>query len=118
MHQWILIQRSHQYVQEILTSAVQGLSPSDLSEGKAKFMTMTTRSLLKKQFAKNMPPMLAGRLKLKSISFQIKRLQSDEHHWLGKDKPLIQPIITCQAELSAYQGNAVTICHSLEYIVQ
>ncbi|MEA4888785.1 MAG: hypothetical protein VB070_04915 [Clostridiaceae bacterium] len=118
IHQWVLVQRSHQYVQEILASAVHGLSPSDLSEGKAKFMTMTTRNSLRNQFNENMPPMLAGRLSLKSISFKIKRLQSDEHHWLGKNQPLIQPIIVCQAELSDYQDGVITICHSLEYVLQ
>ena len=112
-----LILRVEQYLDEILPAAVAGLSPTDLADGQAKFLTLTTRNLITNRFNNQMPAMLQGRVKLLRIIFTTRRLTPDPNHWMGADQPLTQPIIECQAELTLNPGEVVVLTRALEFFL-
>mgnify|MGYP004704758839 CR=1 FL=1 len=112
-----LMLRAEQYLDEIMPAAVAGLSPTDLADGQAKFLTISTRSMMTNRFNNSIPVMLQGRLKLLRIIFKTRRLTPDPNHWMGADQPLTQPIIEMQAELTLNPGEVVVLTRALEFFL-
>jgi hypothetical protein len=118
LYQWLLIRRSHQYIQQLLPAACLGLSESDLGDGFAKMQTIAARTMLTQRFQEHLPPLLQGRLSLQQVQFQTRRLTYDPDHWMGDRQPGTQPIVTIHALLTdPASGRSIVIRHALELFV-
>lgn len=117
IHEWLLVRRAHQYVQQVLPAACTGLNLSDLSTGQAKLQTISARTMLARHFMDHCPAILAECLELRQIRFMNRLLPYDPDHWMGDRQPVSQPVVQIEAVLVLPGGQEVPITHALEIIV-
>jgi hypothetical protein len=117
IHEWLLVRRAHQYVQQVLPAACTGLNLNDLSAGQAKLQTISARTMLARHFTDHCPAILADCLELRQIRFTTRLLPFDPDHWMGDRQPDSQPIVVIEAILALPGGQNVPISHALEIFV-
>lgn len=114
LYDWLLVRRTHQYLQQVLPIASTGLDPVSLAAGEPKIRTVTTRPLVTDYFNAHCPDMLSNRLSLQRVRFITKRITPDPDHWMGEKQPLTRPIVVIEASLTLSDGKKIQIAQAIE----
>jgi hypothetical protein len=118
LYEWMLVRRSEQYLEQLLSSACCCLNDNSLSDGCVKIERISGRSFLASQFDEQCPDLLKGRLELSDIRFQSRILSYDPDHWMADRQPSSQPIVIFEAVLASPTGRTISIRRAREWFTE
>lgn len=118
LYEWMLVRRSEQYLEQLLSSACCCLNDTSLSDGYVKIERISGRSFLASQFDEQCPDVLKGRLELSDIRFKSRILSFDPDHWMADRQPTSQPIVIFEAILNSPTGRSILIRKAREWFTE
>jgi hypothetical protein len=116
LHDWVLLQRAGNYLEEVLPAGYNCLNSDALADGHMAIDPSVLDTTIRQRFYEALPSLLKNRLLLASINLRWQTIPNDPNHWMGANQPRQLPVMTMTAVLVDHHGQNISLEHSIELL--